>query len=397
MRICVPITATTTKQFITDIKKVNKSEANIMELRLDFVKDLNLEHFKEILEATKIPTIVTIRLKAEGGHWDGTDKDRLPYFDSAIKSSIEYLDVEYDSLSREEVAKMPRKETQLIFSYHDLKGTPQISEIHQMYANMHQNGADIAKIVTTAQSTADNWAIYQVLSSVKPDTLIAIAMRDPGAPTRVSGPSLGSYLTFATIPGLKNSAPGQLTIKDLKKLSKNIILIGGRGVGKTAIAQKLSSISGKLTLSTDDMVTVKAGIPIPEITSQHGWEHFREIELEVLKEAKDLDGIILDCGGGIICDQDKDGLQTLSEEKIHLLKEMGTVFWIQAPINVQANRIKNDPNRPSITGKKSPQEEIMEVMALRAPWYAHAADHAIDGTNPDLDQTAKEILEAMAS
>ena len=48
--------------------------------------------------------------------------------------------------------------------------------------------------------------------------LIAISMGEKGKITRVLGPLLGSYLTFAAIATGKESAPGQMTVKDLRDI-----------------------------------------------------------------------------------------------------------------------------------------------------------------------------------
>ena len=50
--------------------------------------------------------------------------------------------------------------------------------------------------------------------------IIGICMGEFGSPTRVLGPLYGGYLTFASLGEGKASAPGQLTVEDLKRIWK---------------------------------------------------------------------------------------------------------------------------------------------------------------------------------
>ena len=53
--ICIPITALNTESAISDIKKANNL-ADIIELRVDYISNLNL---KKLIEAAEKPVIVT--------------------------------------------------------------------------------------------------------------------------------------------------------------------------------------------------------------------------------------------------------------------------------------------------------------------------------------------------
>ena len=50
--------------------------------------------------------------------------------------------------------------------------------------------------------------------------IIGICMGGEGMITRVYGPALGGYLTFASLGEGKSSAPGQLSVDDLRKTWK---------------------------------------------------------------------------------------------------------------------------------------------------------------------------------
>lgn len=161
----------------------------------------------------------------------------------------------------------------------------------------------------------------------------------------------------------------------------NIVLIGYRGSGKSTIAEIVAKETGFRLMNLDAMIVEKAGIKIPEIVEKHGWEHFRDMETAVLEEAASGDNQVLDCGGGII----------MREENRQVLKKAGPVFWLTAPVNVLAERIRHDDQRPSLTGK-SFVEEIEEVMKERLPLYRDSADHRVDTDQESAQECAKLII-----
>ena len=80
----------------------------------------------------------------------------------------------------------------------------------------------------------------------------------------------------------------------------NIVLIGMRGSGKTAVGKILSQRLGREMVELDELVAQKAGQSIPKIVAHQGWEQFRDIEEEVTAEVSQRDNIIIATGGGVV-------------------------------------------------------------------------------------------------
>ncbi len=162
----------------------------------------------------------------------------------------------------------------------------------------------------------------------------------------------------------------------------NIVLIGYRGTGKSTVAEILAERTAKEVVSSDGRIIEKAGMSIPDIVEKHGWDHFRDIESDVVDELCAREGIIVDAGGGVI----------IRERNIRALRAGGTVFWLTAKINTIVERIADDDQRPSLTGTKSFVEEIEEVLDQRLPLYRAAAHHTIETDDKTPEQIAEEIL-----
>ena len=161
----------------------------------------------------------------------------------------------------------------------------------------------------------------------------------------------------------------------------NLILIGYRGTGKSTVGEILAKRLKLRLVNLDERIAAKAGKRIPEIVEQRGWEHFRDLESEVVAEAVKDDGQVLDCGGGVI----------LREKNTALLKKAGQVFWLQASIPTIVARIQNGAERPSLTGK-SFTDEVADVLREREPRYRAAADHVVDTEGKTPERVAEEIV-----
>lgn len=163
----------------------------------------------------------------------------------------------------------------------------------------------------------------------------------------------------------------------------NIVLIGYRGTGKSTIGKILAEKLGMKVLSTDELIVRRAGKRIPEIVAESGWDRFRDIESEVIRDVSAMDNIVVDAGGGVI----------IRPQNVEALRKNGKVFWLTAQIKTIAKRIHTDTERPSLTGNKSFIDEISEVLKQREPLYKEAAHHVIKTDNRKPEKIAEEIAE----
>ena len=67
---------------------------------------------------------------------------------------------------------------------------------------------------------------------------------------------------------------------------RSIVLIGMMGAGKSAVGCCLQRRTGLVLLDTDEIVSSKFGMSIPEIFAKHGEKKFRETETEALRRVR---------------------------------------------------------------------------------------------------------------
>ena len=162
----------------------------------------------------------------------------------------------------------------------------------------------------------------------------------------------------------------------------NIVLIGYRGTGKSVVGALLARKLNREVISMDAEIVKKAGQSIPEFVEQNGWPKFRDLETEVAYELAGHKNIIVDCGGGII----------ERPENIPALRANGTIFWLQASVDVIVDRIAGGTERPALTEGKTFTEEVAEVLERRTPLYSEAAQHIINTDDMTPEQVADSIL-----
>jgi shikimate dehydrogenase len=160
----------------------------------------------------------------------------------------------------------------------------------------------------------------------------------------------------------------------------NIVLIGMRGSGKTAVGKILAQRLGRELIEMDELIAEKAGLSIPQIVKEHGWEGFRDLEAELTAEVSGRDNIINATGGGVV----------IREPNVSRLKQNGLVVWLTASIDTLLERIGDDDQRPSLTGK-SRREDMEITLAERQPLYRKAADITIDTEGKTPEAVAETI------
>ncbi len=120
MMICLPIVEDSKNKAI-EVAKEYLKYADIVEFRVDYFKEVSINDIKDLCQ---YPSIITIRIKEEGGFFEG---DREELFKEAIKNNAKFIDVELrEKLSRDlvEYRNKIKSETKIIVSYHNFKETP---------------------------------------------------------------------------------------------------------------------------------------------------------------------------------------------------------------------------------------------------------------------------------
>ncbi len=160
------------------------------------------------------------------------------------------------------------------------------------------------------------------------------------------------------------------TYKAVSRQTKNLILIGMPGCGKTTIGRRIAKILNREFIDLDAEIVKKAGKTIPEIFADEGEDAFRQIESECAAEACKKSGVVISTGGGIVT----------RERNRDLLRQNGTIVFVNRPTSQLATR-----GRPI-----SAARPLEDIAAERMPIYKSWASVTVE--NMGVSPTAGLII-----
>ena len=170
--------------------------------------------------------------------------------------------------------------------------------------------------------------------------------------------------------------------------SRNIILTGFSGTGKSRVGVEVAQVLGWRFVDTDAEIALQAGKEIADIFSREGEETFRRLEKEALKRACSGTGRVVSTGGGILMDPENRRLALGSGLVVGLEASPET---IHQRLVAQGN--SRDPEgRPLLAGP-DPLKSIRELKKLRQPHYA-SVHWLVQTDNLTESQVASEVIRA---
>lgn len=174
-----------------------------------------------------------------------------------------------------------------------------------------------------------------------------------------------------------------LTMTASSPSTRNVILIGFMGTGKTSIGRRVAQSLGFDFVDTDERIIEKAGMPITEIFAEQGEEKFRDLESTVLRSTTARKNQVISTGGGVV----------LREENREVLARSGYVIWLNASPEAILERVSRNQERPLLQAA-DPLGTIREMLKQREPLYLATADFTIDTDGLSPDETAFGICES---
>ncbi|MGZ7108398.1 MAG: type I 3-dehydroquinate dehydratase, partial [Methanobacterium sp.] len=209
--VCAPILEEKSESVLLKAGKAIKSGADILEFRIDALRNPVADEVNNIIKEINYPIIATNRMKDEGGFFKGSDEERTSLL-IEVAPNVDIVDIELQT-DEEFRQKVINASKSTIVSYHNFKNTPASSELLNI-VKMEQEIGNIAKFAVMPEDYKDTLTVLEVLSEVQ--NTIGIAMGDMGRYTRLVAPVFGSPITYASID--KESAPGQLDVQTTKEI-----------------------------------------------------------------------------------------------------------------------------------------------------------------------------------
>jgi len=187
---------------------------NLFEVRIDLIGDA----WREVAKRLTKPWIACNRRAAEGGEWRGNEAGRTEELVKAAELGANIVDIELETENLTEAIALIKRRAKCLLSFHELEKTPSPDRLKGIVNRQLEAGADICKVVTTAQRFEDNLTVLQLITDFPQTKMVAFAMGPLGLTSRILCPLLGGEFTYASTEEGKESAPGQITVKQLRKI-----------------------------------------------------------------------------------------------------------------------------------------------------------------------------------
>jgi 3-dehydroquinate dehydratase / shikimate dehydrogenase len=280
-RLCVPIFCRDSEQIRRDVARAIEAGADLVELRLDTYDDVD----DTLLLAMQVdfPFLLTRRPERQGGESAEDDDTRYELLQNHRKGFPEktLVDLEWDGQRTMEYRELLNEHA--IVSQHDFQGRP--ATLTRTYIDMCRSDAGVVKIAWMARSIRDCVEALQLLD-LRHKPSVMICMGEAGMVSRILCGKFGAYLTFASLEKLSATAPGQLSIDELKSIYRWDAIARSTkvyGVVGSPIAHSMSPAIHNAGFGATDW----DGVYVPLLV-EPGWESFKAF-CEVYFDFKPLD------------------------------------------------------------------------------------------------------------
>lgn len=215
-RVCVSILPKNMPEALNLIEKAEKAQADLVEVRLDYLEVS--QSLSDLATSTKIPLIATNKLESEKGFFSGTQKQRQQTLMDAARKGFQYVDVDLANPDHKEaVADLLTLGVKPIVSYHKFDGALGVSEMQKVLEQQVTTGAEVCKIVTTANRIEDNLDVLNFVSNAAGRVkLVCFCMGEYGKVSRLLSPLFGALFTFASLEMGSQTAAGQMSISEMR-------------------------------------------------------------------------------------------------------------------------------------------------------------------------------------
>jgi shikimate kinase len=151
------------------------------------------------------------------------------------------------------------------------------------------------------------------------------------------------------------------------------------------VGRELHQRLGYPLVDMDQVIEQRARKSIAAIFADEGEQVFRNQETSLLKELDDPTAPrrIISTGGGVIG----------REKNRALLRQLGYVVWLNAPMSVILDRTSKNRERP-LLHTEDPVARVTALMEARRPLYEEVSHLKIETAGLDSNELATGILES---
>ncbi len=147
-------------------------------------------------------------------------------------------------------------------------------------------------------------------------------------------------------------------------IDRPIVLVGLMGAGKSTVGRRLAKRLGLPFVDSDVAIEEASGATTADLYERYGEHDFRDGERRLVARLVEGDVRVIATGGGAFIDP----------RTRQLLNERAITIWLDAPVDVLAERTARRDNRPLLR-KGDRAETLARLADERRDFYAEAKIH----------------------
>jgi len=164
--------------------------------------------------------------------------------------------------------------------------------------------------------------------------------------------------------------------------SSIVVVIGLMGAGKSSLAEALAARLGWPHRDSDADIEALLGLSGAELTDRDGVDELHAREEEVLLSALEAPGPLVVSAAGWVVE---------SSRCRRRLRERAIVVWIDLPVDVLLERMKQGTHRRPMTSR-----EATDLARRRDPLFREVANLRLDGRDPT-SELVESVLDLLAN
>ena len=167
-------------------------------------------------------------------------------------------------------------------------------------------------------------------------------------------------------------------------LDRPIVLVGLMGAGKSTVGRRLARRLGIPFVDSDVAIEEASGSKTAELFERYGEDDFRDGERRLVARLVEGEVRVIATGGGAFNDP----------RTRQILNERAITVWLDAPVDVLAERTSRRNNRP-LLHKGDPERILARLADERRGFYEDAQIHirsSGDGAHHDVVESIVSAL-----
>ena len=159
-----------------------------------------------------------------------------------------------------------------------------------------------------------------------------------------------------------------------QRLDRPIVLVGLMGVGKSTVGRRLAKRLGLSFVDSDTAIEDASGLSAAEVFERFGEDDYRDGERRIVARLIDGKVRVIATGGDAF----------VEPSTRELLNERAITVWLDAPVDVLADRTSRRDTRPRLR-TDDPKGTLERLAAERRAAYASAHVHVKSGNGAHRD------------